>query len=554
MTTYRKETAVTFTQEEEMRFRELMNNMAKSVKGYTDRKIGDALKIVSVYDTPFYKLVLKTQNDTRTTRSSYERYTGQAIQERTVFSEKDFDKWDVCDAPKPYRNTNMAFYVNGSKHVENCPTCGARGVVTCGNCGGRGTVSCSRCGGSGYEYHEKLVKETCPVCRGTGGTKTVEQGTGRELSRNCCYKCGGNGYVQVTRQIPSTCSSCGGSGRETCDTCRGSGKLTCSSCGGNGKVVYYWAVDQSASVKHNVKFILTGNLPADEKSKYVQAFDRTDGKLIFKHSNKGISFDQKTIDSQDFMSNTLNEMSKDLANSVSNKIVYNEFFIYEYSAKTVTYRLDGKDYVCVLQGDAWDIFTVTSPISDFMDDLKEKVIGLAKMRRYGSAWTVMKRILRFPQAGANEKRVKDELEGVMKNSTKLGMRLSFIVFVIGVMPLLLHYLQNYELLAPWAHWIVEKLHARTGLGLLFYLIFNAICLRQCELPKFTYLREKMPVRFLLGFGYGVACQIVILAEFIFFDWIGIIPILDVLLYVALYALVLIIILLVYLIKWIIGLF
>lgn len=553
MTTYRRETAKTFTREEENRFRELMNDMAKSVKGYTNRKIGDTLKIVNVYDTPFYKLVLKTQNDTRTTRSSYERYNGQTIPQRTVFSESDFNKWDICEAPKPYRNTNMSFYVNGSKHIENCPTCNSSGVVACNHCNGSGSVRCSKCGGSGTEYHEKLVRETCPSCHGTGGTKTIEQGTGRELSRNCCYRCGGNGYINVKQQIPSTCSSCGGSGRKTCGTCNGRGRLTCQTCGGNGKVVYYLAVDQNASVKHDIKFIMTGDLPSDEKVKYVESFDRTDGTLIFQHGNDGTSFDRKVIDDQDFMSEILQKMSKDLVNNASNRIIYNEFLIYEYSALTVTYRVDRKDYTCILQGDSWDVFTVTSPISDFMDELKEKVISLANTRRYGSAWTVMKRILKFPQAGENERKVKEELEDAMKRSTKLGVRFAFLAFVLAMLPLLTHYFKNYELLSPWAHWIVDKLSVRTGLGIIFYLIFNAICLSQIELPKFTYLREKMPVRFLLGFCHGVVCQVFILLGFIFLDWIGVIPILDLILFVALYAFILLIIILVHVVKWLFGL-
>ncbi|MCQ2317378.1 MAG: hypothetical protein MJZ90_00425 [Bacteroidales bacterium] len=553
MTTYRRETAKTFTKEEEHRFRELMNTMAKSVKGYTNRKIGDALKIVSVYDTPFYKLVLKTQNDTRTIRSGHERYNGQMIPQRTVFSESDFNKWDICEAPKPYRNASMSFYVSGSKHIEKCPTCNATGVVACGNCGGKGSVRCSKCGGSGTEHHEELVREICPSCHGTGGTKTVEQGTGRELSRNCCYRCGGNGYINVKQQIPSTCSSCGGSGRKTCGTCNGSGRLTCSTCGGNGKVVYYLAVDQNASVKHDTKFIMTGDLPSDEKVKYVESFDRTDGTLIFQHGNDGISFDRKLIGSQDFMTGTLQKMAEDLANTASNKIIYNEFQIYEYSALTVTYRVDSKDYTCILQGDSWDVFTVTSPISDFMDDLKSKVISLTKMRRYGSAWTVMKRILNFPQAGDNERKVKEDLEDAMKRSTKLGVRFAFLAFVLAMLPLLAHYFKNYELLSPWAHWIVDKLSVRTGLGIIFYLIFNAICLSQIELPKFTYLREKMPVRFLLGFCHGIVCQAFIVLGFIFLDWIGVIPILDLMLFVAIYAIILLIIMLVHVCKWLIGL-
>lgn len=554
MTTYRKETAVTFTNEEERRFRDLMNNMSKSVEGYTNRKIGDTLKIVSVYDTPIYKLVLKTQNDTRTTRSSYERYKGQAIPQRTVFSEKDFSKWDICEAPKPYRNTDMSFYVNGSKHVENCPTCNASGVVACSYCNGSGSVRCSKCGGSGTVHHEELVREVCPSCHGTGGTKTVEQGTGRELSRNCCYRCGGNGYINVKRQIPRTYSSCGGSGRKTCGTCNGSGRLTCQTCGGNGKMVYYLAVDQKAFVKHDVKLIMTGDLPSDEKEKYVKAFDRNDGKIIFQHGNNGTSFDRKLIGNQDFMTSPLQTMAEDLVNTASNRIIYNEFLIYEFSALTVTYHLDGKDYSCILQGDSWDAFTVTSPISDFMDELKEKVISLSKTRRYGSAWTVMKRILKFPQAGENERKVKDELENAMKRSTKLGARFAYLAFVLAALPVLLHYFQNYELLSPWAHWIVDKLNVRTGIGIFFYLIFDAICLYVIELPKFTYLREKMPTRFLLGFCHGIVCQIFILLGFIFLDWIGIIPILDLITYVALYILALAIILLVHLCKWIIGLF
>lgn len=75
------------------------------------------------------------------------------------------------------------------KHMESCSTCSGTGMK-----GSSSTIKqCRHCGGSGYTIGGSMIRETCPVCMGTGRTVS-----------NPCHSCGGLGMQQAKKSIEIT--------------------------------------------------------------------------------------------------------------------------------------------------------------------------------------------------------------------------------------------------------------------------------------------------------------------------------------------------------------
>ena len=555
-----------FSAEEEDRFRNLMNKWACSIKGYNKRKFGNELKVLGVWETPIYVSTLKYQNDTRTIEHIYEKYNNQMIEPRTVFNENDFNRWDVCKAPEPFSENETAYRVYGSKHIEKCVTCNGSGMMTCPTCDGRRYEICGRCGGRGVVKSYKYQDVPCSSCKGTGYYIVSEHfftDTATVDKNRPCSVCNSTGHVRKQVECMETCSTCRGSGKVTCSTCLGSGEVTCTTCGGNGKLLFFWVVRQEAFVSTRRFFLLPEQLSESDMDKYMDAFDRTDGKLVFQQCNDGISYDQNEFDQQDFTSQSLVSLAENLQNSAENQIVYNEFKTEEYMAKTVKYELDGKEYICILQGESWDIFSIKSPISDFMDEIKKDVISLSKRGRIGRAWTLAKRLLLFPQAGENERQVKEDLEEYLKNAAGFGKKLSIIIFLLAIFPVfVLQYNNNdYIVMSQWAHWLDGFLHITHAGDVFVFAAFDILCMLAIKLigtPPFIYKHENFFARMLLGFLFGLACQTVIYLLFFGLRWIGVVAVFDFLFYwifvIALYAVLIIYMIITFVIKMVVGLF
>ena len=550
---------VEFSAEEEARFRKLMDKWADSVEGYTGKKFGKELQIKEVWDTPVYVSSLKYQNDQRTIEHTYEKYKGQMMEPRTVFDQNGFNRWEVCAAPQPFTENKAAFYVRGSKYVDNCPSCHGNSIVKCGICSGSGSTYCPTCNGTKTVTEMKEDYDDCRQCDGKGKTYTTRYDYRTNPPRTIseahkCWACNGSG--KITKKVPTsvTCPTCFGTGVRRCTTCQGTGRIKCSTCDASGKVMYSWIVRQQSFVKERNLYVITPLLTDEEQKKYLKDFDRTDGKVVFKQCNEGISFNKEELERQDLMVKSLTALTNDLKNGTENHITYNEFSVKEYEAKTVKYELDGKEYICILQGTSWDVFSIKSPISDFMDDLKQKVINYSEHKQYGKAWTVMKKILKFPQAGENERRVKKKLEDAMLNSATLGKRLSMIVFLLIVFPLfsLPYDNHDYMITAQWTHWLDGFLHVTHGLDVLVFCLFDAVCMFLVDIPSVFYKYENTYVRIGMGLLFGLLIQTIFLGIFFMLNWIGIVTLFDFVVFWAFMIVFFIITIVFWIIKTIIG--
>lgn len=152
-------------------------------------------------------------------------------------SKGEYPKWDVDLGVqiKPFQSTARKIVIPGSRHIDECGSCGTAGWVacscrdgyeTCSSCRGRGDVRCGSCGGSG--------SEKCGYCYGSGTIWTQETyydehnlPAYRDVAKYC-YHCQGSGQI--------TCNTCGGSGSLVCGRCRGTGTLICSKCNGSRRV------------------------------------------------------------------------------------------------------------------------------------------------------------------------------------------------------------------------------------------------------------------------------------------------------------------------------
>ena len=561
---YRPNVHTEFTAEEEDRFRKLMNKWACSIKGYNRRKFGDELKILDVWDTPIYVSSLDFQCDMRIIEHVYKNYNNEMLEPRTVFTENDFNRWDVCDAPKPFTDGEASFWVPGSRHIEKCVTCNGTKTMKCTSCD-NGQLTCVRC--NGYRKIKKIGYRTVPCkhCKGTGyqiiNESSFTNSVTVDKSKPCMY-CH-DGENQESYEYYDTCTKCGGTGTTACPICHGTGGITCTTCEGTGKLLYYWVVRQKALAANRKTFIMPYMLSDNDVDKYMAAYDRTDGKLVFKQCNDGISYNKDEFDQQDFTGEALLKLTENLKNTEKTHIVYNEFSTIEIEAKTVKYELDGKEYMCVLQGETWDIFSVKSPISDFMDEIKKDVISLSERGRIGKAWTLTKRLLQFPQAGENELNVKERLEECLKNATVLGKKLSIIIFLLAIFPIFIAQYNNsdYIIVSQWTHWIDNFLHVTHAMDVLVFAAFDVLCMMLFGLigtPSFLYKHENFFVRMLFGVLFGLASQAVIYLIFFGLRWFGIVSLFDFVFYwlfvIILYAILIIYLIFRFIIKLVVGLF
>jgi len=134
----------------------------------------------------------------------------------------------------------------GGRQVE-CPKCGGTGKPICPRCQGTGklkrlnpaaykgaTRPCPRCDGTGRVIHQK-----CPICGGTGISRSFGGGRWGTRFNIPCYYCKGKG------EGPPPCPRCQGTGlvgpdknRVICPLCFGTGQreVPCPFCKGQGWV------------------------------------------------------------------------------------------------------------------------------------------------------------------------------------------------------------------------------------------------------------------------------------------------------------------------------
>lgn len=515
MANYRDSQKINFSKAEESRFRQLFNDWAKSIEGYNRNRLGDQLKIVEVWDTPIYRGLLKTQYDNRTLENTYERIRGRSFPLRTITSASQIDRWASASYPTTFTNNENKFCIKGSQYIDGCHTCHATGKVTCSRCDGKGTILvsckekqvCTKCGGRGGDYvtHRKL--EYYNTSEGVKSRYVDKQ------EFHSCSACSGKGYIEV----PSF-------REETCPTCKGSGRVTCPTCVGDAHLVRYWELRQSLYYKVNVDYRFPSQVPLDEVPKIIKLFNNnTPWRVMEKLNIDKENFDKNDLASRPIVGSMLSRMPNKIEHLQHTAVCFNILEACECEAKTVVYEVDRKRYSCLLLGDDWELITVTSPVSDHMDDLKDKVNHYCSMRRFGKAWSVLQKVNKFPQAGSKEAYMQERLEERMALMSRLGGNLAIVLCALLIAPLLLTLYES-GFYAPWTSWLMDKLDIGVlGMMLLSVVFVMYYSMRYCkrDLPGFAYRVASPLRRFIRGFVTGIGISIYLGALSVILTYVGI---------------------------------
>ena len=515
MANYRDSQKISFSKSEENRFRQLFNDWAKSIEGYNRNRLGDQLKIVEVWDTPIYRGLLKTQYDNRTLNNTYERIRGRSFPPRTITSESQIDRWASASYPATFTSQENRICIKGSQYIDGCHTCHATGKVTCEKCSGSGTIRvactakevCTKCGGRGGVYVTNRELEYYNTSEGLKSRYVDKQ------KYHSCSACSGKGYIEV----PSF-------REETCPTCKGSGRVTCHTCVGDAHLVRYWELRQSLYYKVNVDYRFPSQVPLDEVPKIIKLFNNnTPWRVMEKLNIYKENFDKNDLASRPIVGSMLSRMPNKIEHLQHTEVCFNILEACECEAKTVVYEVDRKRYSCLLLGSDWELITVTSPVSDHMDDLKDKVNHYCSMRRFGKAWSVLQKVNKFPQAGSKEAYMQEQLEERMSLMARLGANLAIVLCCILLAPLI-YTLYESGFYAPWTDWLIDKFD-NTSIGMLMMsLIFVIYCsMKDCKrsLPKFAYKVASPLRRFLRGFIVGIWNFIIFTIFAILLTYIGV---------------------------------
>lgn len=515
MADYRYSQKINFSKSEENRFRQLFNDWAKSIKGYNRNNLGDQLKIVEVWDSPIYRGLLKTQYDNRTLENTYERVRSRSFPPRTITSESQIDRWASASYPTTFTSEEKSYYIKGSQYITGCHTCNTTGKVTCSKCGGGGTirVACT-------------VKQPCPKCNGKGGYYV----TNRVLEHYNTSEGLKSRYVD--KQEYHNCSACMASKyievpsfkEEPCPTCKATGKVTCPTCEGDTQLVRYWQLRQSLYYKVNVDYRFPSQIPLDEVPKIIKLFNNnTPWKVIEKLNVEKEDFNKNDLASRPVVGGMLSRLPNLIEHTQHTAVCFNILEACECEAKTVVYEVDRKRYSCLLLGTDWKLITVTSPVSDHVDDLKDKVNRYCDRRQFGKAWKVLQKVNKFPQAGSKEERMQEQLEERMSLMSRLGSNLAIVLCTLFVAPLL-HMIYESGFYAVWTSWLMDKLNVGTiGMMLMSLVFVMFYSMRSCkrELPEFAYRVASPLRRFIRGFFVGIGMSIYTSALAIILTYIGV---------------------------------
>lgn len=524
MANYKDSQKISFSKEEERRFRQLFNKWGTSIKGYDKNHLGDELKIIEVWDTPLYRGYVKTQYDNRTLKNTHERVGDRKFPPKTIDNESQIDRWKIVPYSSTYSSKEDFYHVPGSEHITGCPTCHATGKVICPECGGKGVIA-----------QKITIKEECPVCYGRGyKTENKEYFDYERVWDNYQEKYVLR-HVRKTREDRKTCYKCNGTGKiETfsykeipCKTCGTTGKVTCSTCGGDKQILRFWQLRRIQYIENYVDYRFPSLIENDDAAKMSKLIDDSIHWTVVEkvHVDRD-DFKSSQLFSRPVVGAMLSALCGSIKRPMNTAICFSDVEICECNAKTVIYEAEGHRFTCMLVGNEWKLFTVTSPISQRMDDLKTRVNRYCSKRMYGKAWEVLQKVNKYPQAGSNEAYMQQQLEERMSISSKFGANLSIVIASILSAPIFYVLYTQYDFFAPWSSWMLDKWNISTTLITIISLIFvmyNGMKSRKRKMPPFTYRSPSTAMRFIRGFILGIWHFIVYSAVTLLLAHIGILP-------------------------------
>ena len=547
MEKYIAEKKISFSATEEQEFRNLLNRWSKSEEGYESRPIGKDVKIVDVTDGWVYAATLKSQCDKRTLEWDFEPTTANYTP--TITSPDQVDRWAYWPLPTSFTEAKSKKMVEESRVTKTCHTCNGKGKVTCPECRGSGKVK-----------KKRSVEKTCGSCGGRGSfTSTSTESYWGYPGSQIKYNCGGDGriYMTETKTHTHTCSTCKGSGKvfeieeytATCDECRGSGRVMCTTCKGLGSLLHYINVNRTRYLSDSTRYFAPNMMNADvtkEISLFIPQWEKLDQFRIEPAQTEAHPACSLPV---------VGAMTRRLVTSVTNtqetKTCFSNLTMLRCRATVVRYTYRDKEYRCVLMGPDRKLFAVSSPISDYADELRVKTNVSAKENKVGQTWLRLKQILKFSQSTARDKEALEQVEERMRLTAYYGKQAGALLTLLLLYPLITFYLTYYNIVAPWVE-IVNYLfgcdvdapfRAVVGMGIAYILIKDTWLF---HIPKWVYRFSSGFVRTTMGLLFGILSALGALIIVAIFNYLGLLHVgeLILLLVVGLFTTVLYILLLI----------
>ena len=226
MAQYKNTQKISFTKAEESRLRKLFNQWGASIESYNRNTLGDELKVIEVYDSPIYRVLLRSQYDNRTLKLAQKRINGKVCPPKTIDDELQINRWKILPFAKEFTSAEKSYFVPGSEYITSCHNCWGEGRVHCSNCGGDGkierkvvtTVSCSNCNGRGYNEETKYKRESEYYYDYVLKRQAIRYFDKPYTNRVYCPYCHGSGRREDISYKEESCKNCNETGRVLCTT------------------------------------------------------------------------------------------------------------------------------------------------------------------------------------------------------------------------------------------------------------------------------------------------------------------------------------------------
>ncbi len=446
--------------------RKCINNWASQQQSFPDKNLGDLIEISEVRELYYYRLRLKTEQETRSVRAKSIPYKGEAVDPKTIFSIKEVKPWDYdLERPKTFKDASNTYSVGGSATVDICSyckgagknvcsTCGGNGKVSCGTCGSSGKVRCSECNGKGRveyrercsscngrgekpqtvwdEYHKVYATRTrpCPECNGQGGWTRTKS----------CPTCSGSGKVR--------CSTCSGSGKVVCRKCSGTGQITCSTCEGYKKIKSYYVIDQEN--KALTKGGYFGCMPGDELNNIIKCWEQNDFELIdtFESKKGPLKVDVSNIDHP--VSKSILDLLVGTEGTNDKRTLFQTLTVEKTVVWRVKYTYSGRDYTLYLT-ESGAVSALHSPVTHFAQGQIAEIKNQLKSRRlYDAAQTAQN--LEALASKDNKTAFRILNNGILKKMRadyRFGAYTGIMLIMVASVPFLQWYYLTVGFTAPW---------------------------------------------------------------------------------------------------------
>lgn len=468
---------VRMTSAEEKKFRQMLDAWCDMESGYDGKHFGNDVEIIEVQDSPIYRAHLRVQYDDRTLDWQREPTTQQKTASVTAFSQVDTKA--MAAEPTDFRADTILRRIPGSEQT-----------LTCETCRGHGTVRCPECNGSGQTTVQRERKVSCGSCGGSG--KLTEK---------------------YSEQV-------------TCSKCRGSGIVSCSTCGGTGKMLCSIVLRQELYQKERGRYLLPSMLTDNEQNELIRflsdtSWSRTEGFRI-----KGHKFSECEAGSRPVIGAMARKLGK-IMEGYPGTACFGQLDIYVCPARVIKYSYQGKEYRCCIYGDDNRLFAVSSPISDYLDNIRNDLRDTLEKHNFGDALEKIRKIQEFSQATEEDKAAAEKIRDRMRLTSFWGKIFGSFAAMLAMFPLMLCLFSTYNIVAPWTEIIYDYFYPPTfdaafriiaGFSIAFVFVKNDWVLK---MPAWTSRDKSAAARALLGFLWGLSATLIYMIPILALNYLGI---------------------------------